>query len=162
MVPIRVGVISDTHCSGADDLAPELVEDLAHVDLIVHVGDYTGKKLVDDLRGLGEFRGVYGNMDPPAVRSVLPEREVVELGGKRIGLVHGWGSPIGLQTRALDCFSDVDAVVYGHSHMARSEVVDGVLAFNPGSASGRFPALRKSYGVLIIEETIQSEIVTIG
>lgn len=162
MVPIRVGVISDTHCSGVADLPPELVEGLKRVDLIVHVGDYTGKKLVDDLQGLGAFRGVYGNMDPPAVRTILPEKEVVELGGKRIGLVHGWGSSTGLQKRALDCFSDVDAVLYGHSHMARSEVVDGVLVFNPGSASGRFPALRKTYGVLLVEETIQSEIITIG
>ena len=162
MVPIRVGVVSDTHCSGVADLPAELVRALANVDLIVHVGDYTGKKLVDDLQGLGAFRGVYGNMDPPAVRVVLPEKEVLELGGKRIGLVHGWGAPVGLQKRALDCFSDVDAVLYGHSHMARSEVVDGVLVLNPGSGSGSFPARRKTYGVLVIEETIRSEIVTIG
>ena len=162
MAPTRVGVVSDTHCSGMADLPPELIDGLALVDLIVHVGDYTGKKLVDDLRDFGVFKGVYGNMDPPAVRMILPEKEVVEVGGKRIGLVHGWGSPAGLQERALECFSDVDAVLYGHSHMAGSEVVGGVLVFNPGSANGRFPALRKTYGVLLIDQTIRSEIVTIG
>ena len=157
-----MGVISDTHCSGIGDLPPELVEGLTHVDLIVHVGDYTGKKLVDDLQGLGEFRGVYGNMDPPAVRTILPEKEVVEVGGKRIGLVHGWGAAAGLQKRALGCFSNVDAVLYGHSHTASSEVIDGVLVFNPGSASGRFPAARKTYGVLLVDEAIEGKIVTIG
>ena len=162
MALITVGVVSDTHCSGMADLPPELVKGLAHVDVIVHAGDYTGKKLIDDLQGLGTFRGVHGNMDPPAVRNILPEREVLQLGGKRIGLVHGWGAPVGLQKRALDCFSDVAAVIYGHSHMAGSEVIDGVLMFNPGSACGKFPALRKTYGVLRVEETIGSEIVTIG
>jgi putative phosphoesterase len=162
MREIRLGVLSDTHVSSMADLPAEIVEGLRHVDRILHAGDYTGMKLVDDLRLLGDFRGVCGNMDPLAVRGVLPEKDVVEVNGRRLGLVHGWGAPLGLQRRALGCFSDVDAVIYGHSHMAKSEDVDGVLLFNPGSATGRFPALGKTYGILTIGNAIRGEIVAVG
>jgi predicted phosphodiesterase len=35
------------------------------------------------------------------------------------------------------------------------------LFFNPGSASGKFPAMRKTYGILTIEESIDWRVVTI-
>jgi len=55
----------------------------------------------------------------------------------------------------------VDAVLYGHTHIAKIETVGGILFFNPGSAMGRFPALRKTYGILVIGESLQGEIITI-
>ena len=64
-----IGVLSDTHASGIEQLPEKLVESLREVDLIIHLGDFTGKGLLSDLRGLGDFRGVSGNMDSPAVRA---------------------------------------------------------------------------------------------
>jgi predicted phosphodiesterase len=46
------------------------------VDLIIHAGDYKSKNLLDQLRDLGNLKGVYGNMDPEEVRRELPEKEI--------------------------------------------------------------------------------------
>lgn len=161
MGTVKVGVVSDSHVSKIDQLPSKLVDGLKEVDLIVHLGDYTGKELLDSLRGLGDFRGVFGNMDPSALRSELPEKEVIEANGKRLGLIHGWGAPWGIHKKIKDRFKGVDAVLYGHTHIAKIETVGGILFFNPGSATGRFPALRKTYGILVIEESLQGEIITI-
>jgi len=158
---MKIGVVSDSHVSKIDQLPPKLVDGLKEVDLIIHLGDYTGKELLDGLRGLGDFRGVFGNMDPSSVRAELPEKEVIEANGKRLGLIHGWGAPWGIHKKIKDRFSGVDAVLYGHTHIAKIETVGGILFFNPGSAMGRFPALRKTYGILVIEESLQGEIITI-
>ena len=161
MGTVKVGVVSDSHVSKIDQLPSKLVDGLKEVDLIVHLGDYTGKELLDSLRGLGDFRGVFGNMDPSALRLELPEKEGIEANGKRLGLIHGWGAPWGIHKKIKDRFEGVDAVLYGHTHIAKIETVGGILFFNPGSATGRFPALRKTYGILVIEESLQGEIITI-
>jgi len=159
---MKIGVVSDTHVSRIDQLPTRLIDSLKEVDLIVHLGDYTGRELLDGLRRLGDFRGVFGNMDTSAVRAELPEKEVMDVNGKRLGLIHGWGAPWGIHKKIKDRFKGVDAVLYGHTHMAKNELVDGILFFNPGSATGRFPALRKTYGILVIEESLQGEIIAIG
>ncbi|HEY49141.1 MAG TPA: metallophosphoesterase family protein [Dehalococcoidia bacterium] len=158
---MKIGVVSDTHVSRVDQLPANLLEMLEEVDLVVHLGDYTGIELLDGLRSLGDFRGVFGNMDSSEVRAELPEKEVIELGGKRLGLIHGWGAPSGIHGRIKDRFGSVDAVLYGHTHMAENELVWGTLFFNPGSATGRFPAESKTFGILVIEESIQGEIIAI-
>ncbi len=158
---MKIGVVSDTHVSRIDQLPPKLVDALKEVDLIVHLGDYTGKELLDGLRELGDFRGVFGNMDTSSVRAELPEKEVVDVNGKRLGLIHGWGAPWGIHKKIKDSFKGVDAVLYGHTHMAKNELVEGILFFNPGSATGKFPALRKTYGILAIGDSLRGEIITI-
>lgn len=158
---MRVAVLSDTHLSGIDQLPPKLLDGLGAVDLIVHLGDYTGEGLLEGLRSLGEFRGVRGNMDPPLLRGMMPETEVLEIGGKRLGLIHGWGAPWGLQKRVRGRFKGVDAILYGHTHLAASDIVEGTMFLNPGSASGKFPAMHKTYGILTIEESIEWQIVAV-
>ncbi|UCC59863.1 MAG: metallophosphoesterase family protein, partial [Dehalococcoidia bacterium] len=103
-----------------------------------------------------------GNMDPEAVREELPKEDVLELGGKKLGLTHEWGTPWVMHGRNSDRFKGVDVVLYGHTHIATIESVDGVLYFNPGSAVGKFPALRKTYGVITIERSVRGEIIEIG
>ena len=158
---MRIGVLSDTHASRIEQLPDKLIDVLRNVDLIVHLGDYTGKGLLDDLRGLGDFRGVYGNMDPEVIRESLPEEDIVEVGGIKLGLIHGWGAPGGMRGRIGNCFKGVDAVLHGHTHIAKNETVDGVLYLNPGSAAGKFPALRKTFGIITIERSVRGEIIEI-
>jgi len=156
---MEIGVLSDTHVLEIGQLPEGLVRCLAEVDLIVHLGDYTGKEVLDGLRRLGDFRGVRGNMDPVSIRQELPETDVLEVEGKRIGLIHGWGPPFGMEEKVRSRFSDVDAILYGHTHMPANQVQDGVLLFNPGSATGRFPAVRMTYGILCVMDSIRGEIV---
>ena len=158
---MKIGVLSDTHVSEIGQLPQSLVRRLAEVDLIVHLGDYTGKEVLDGLRRLGNFRGVRGNMDPASVRQELPETDMLEVEGKRIGLIHGWGSPTGMEEKVRSRFSDVDAILYGHTHMPANRVQDGVLLLNPGSATGRFPAVRQTYGILSVMDSIRGEVITI-
>jgi len=156
-------VISDTHTDSIDALPSELLEELLHADLFIHAGDFTGKQLVDDLRKLGKLRGVYGNIDGPEVRRELPEIDTIEAGGFRIGVNHPaeGGSPTNIEQRIRRKFQNVQAIVHGHSHRTKNEVKDGVLWFNPGSATGKFPAVKKSYGRLTVDDEIRGEIIDI-
>src|SRR4030042_1499973 len=133
---MRRGVLSDTHLHRVSkDLREILDQHLSQVDVLFHVGDYTSPVVVDFLSSKN-FHGVYGNMDPIDIRTVLPEKKIVEIGGFRFCLIHGWGSPRGLEERVLTQFNEVDVIVYGHSHRAMNEMVHGGLFFNPGAARG--------------------------
>lgn len=156
---MKLAVLSDTHASRLSHLPRSLVDGLSGADLIIHLGDCTGKGLVDDLRALGDFRGVAGNMDGPEIRAELPDEAVLELGGRKLAITHGRGDKQGLRQRLERRFKDVDIVLYGHTHQAAQEWVGDVLFFNPGSAAGKFPALRKTYGVIDLGESVRAEIV---
>ena len=158
---MKIGVISDTHTNSLDRLPRKLLDELSGTDLIIHAGDYTEKKLLDDLRNLGRFVGVYGNMDSWEIRRELPAIENIDAAGFRIGLNHPaeGGAPFDLEKRLRPKFKEVHVIVYGHSHQTKNEVKDGILYFNPGSATGTFPALKKTFGILYIEKEVRSEII---
>ncbi|WP_287154786.1 metallophosphoesterase [Candidatus Solincola tengchongensis] len=157
----RVVAISDTHIPKVkEDLPPSLVEALQGADLIVHAGDLVDISVLDRLRELGTVVAVAGNMDYPSVRAVLPEARVVEVEGKRIGVTHGSGPPLGIERRVLSRFAGVDAVVFGHTHSAHLEERKGVLLVNPGTPNDRRFSRRLSYALLEVdEEGIRPEIV---
>lgn len=156
---MRIGVLSDTHIQQVSKDFRDLLErHFSQVDALFHVGDYTSPVVVDFLSSK-DFCGVYGNMDPFSIKAVLPEKRIVELAGFRFGLIHGWGSPRGLEERVLAQFNDVDVIVYGHSHRAVNEVVQGVLLFNPGTASGFSSSGVHTIGILKCGDTVEGEIV---
>lgn len=137
-----------------------MVEELGKADLIIHAGDFTGHQLVEDLRKFGKLRGVYGNIDGPDVRALLPDIDIVEAESFRIGVNHPaeGGSPMTIEQRIRKKFQNVQVIIHGHSHRTKNEMKDGILWFNPGSATGKFPASKKSYGVLTIDDEIRGEI----
>ena len=159
---MKICVISDTHARYVSELPPALVSVLRKADIIVHLGDYNTIELVNELKKMGNFWGVAGNHDFAKIRAVLPETDILEINGKRLGLVHGNGSsfPRGLQKglRARFNGDKIDAILYGHTHVTRNRIIDDILYFNPGSAAGRFPAYRSSYGVLTVDGTIKGDI----
>lgn len=155
MCVIRIGVVADTHC-------PEFLEELPHglferlhgVDLILHAGDVGGPggvATLDRLREIAPVEAVRGDHDRGL--SGLPRTRVVNVSGRRIGLIHGNRSrpleeattlvatlglgliaPRGRQERWVRRqFHDVDVIVYGHTHHAAATEMDGVLVFNPGA-----------------------------
>lgn len=149
---MKVGVISDSHVYSLVELPEKLVAALAEVDLIVHAGDFVAKGVLDGLKRLGEVRAVRGNMDSEELRRALPEKELLEIEGHRVGVIHGWGSPHGIDERVGNAFDEVDIIIYGHSHHAQNETKNGVLFFNPGPA-------RDSFGILTIEKEVSGEII---
>ena len=160
---MRIGVISDTHTNSLDRLPRKVIDELSGVDLIIHAGDYTEKKLLDDLRKLGNFKGVYGNMDSGEIRRELPAVDAIEVGRFRIVVNHPaeGGAPFGLEERLRAKFQNVHAIIFGHTHQVRSEMKSEILYFNPGSATGTFPAFKKTFGILTVENDIRGEIVKI-
>ncbi len=149
---MKIGVISDTHMRSPDEIPLETITALSGVDLIVHTGDFVALEVHEGLRRLGEVKAVQGNMDSIEIKSILPEKELIIVNGKKIGVIHGSGPPQGIERRIRDQFEDVDVILYGHTHDAKNEVIEGVLFFNPGSA-------RQSYGILVINDDVKGEII---
>ena len=112
----RIGVLSDSHVKSLDALPKQLIDTLATVDLIVHAGDFTALQVYEDLKRLGETKAVRGNMDNEDIRGLLPETEQLVIEGKKVGVVHGFGAPWGIEERVRAKFDDVDVIIFGHSH----------------------------------------------
>jgi uncharacterized protein len=131
----RVAVISDTHLPrGARRLPESCLDRLQRADAILHAGDIASVGALAELQALGPpVHAVYGNVDEPALRLVLPEERVVELGGARIGMVHISGGLDLLVRRFPGCA----AVVFGHSHLPVVERRGGTWLLNPGSPTER-------------------------
>lgn len=155
----RIGVISDTHLYEMDPgLAGRVGQAWGEVSLALHAGDLVRLSVLDGLPA-PRVEAVCGNMDDHVIAQSLPDRKVVTVEGKRIGLIHGWGSPMGLAGRVAEVFDGVDAIVFGHSHRPMNAVKNGVLFFNPGSASRNFFG-GASVGVLSVgPEGISGEII---
>jgi putative phosphoesterase len=147
----RIGVVADTHCPEFLDRLPQRIfEVLQGVDLVIHAGDIVSEATLEELRRLAPVEAVRGDHD----RSLtgLPVSREITVEGKRVVVVHGershwleepntliWTLSLGYirphrgLARALRRrFPDADAIVYGHTHQARVDTIDGVLLFNPG------------------------------
>ncbi len=157
---MRIAVISDTHTDSINTLPRRLVDQLSAFDIIIHAGDFTGKTLLDDLRKLGHFRGVHGNADDPDVKRELPGIDTIEAGGFRIGLNHpAEGGNGNLEDRLRRKFQNVQVIIHGHTHRTKNESKEGILWFNPGSATGTFPARKKTYGTLTLDKEVRGELI---
>lgn len=159
---MKIGVISDTHLRHCDEKLRIIAEShFREVDMILHAGDMVALEVLDAFAGR-EVRAVCGNMDGRDVRDALGEKMLIEAGGFRIGLIHGWGMPFGIEKKLRKQFDHIDCLVYGHTHQARMEVRDGVLYFNPGSATDRRFTKKNSIGILEIGERIRGKIIDIS
>jgi uncharacterized protein len=136
---VRVAVLSDTHMPrGARRLPESCLERLRVADLILHGGDFSRVSVLDELRALGPpVRAVCGNADEPALRELLPEELVLEVGGVRIGMTHVPGPAAGRAARLVRRFPDCAAIVFGHTHLPQVERHGPVWLLNPGSPTER-------------------------
>ncbi len=159
---MKIGVISDTHIPvNTSGLPPELVGSLKGCNIILHAGDLTEPSVLEDLKKISKVEAVCGNMDSGKVRSMLDDKKILKLGGKKICLMHGYGSPENLINILKKEFLDEkpDVVVFGHSHVPVNEHIEGVLFFNPGSATDTVFAPYRSYGIIEIRNgKIKSDI----
>ena len=103
-------------------------------------------------------------MDPCGIKEELPRSDVFELMGFKIGVTHPpeGGAPFRLKKRVRSKFEQVDVIIYGHSHWTKNEVIHDVLYFNPGSITGKFPARRKTLGVLRIGKEVNGKIIKVS
>lgn len=148
----RVGLMADSHVGEFLDAMPQpALEALSGCALILHAGDLSTPAALQELDALAPVVAVRGDHDVGLEQ--LPLRVTVDVGGWRIGLVHGslgrawdtgtalaqWaaGRPLPWRTplhhRLAAGMGRVDAVVYGHWHVAAADRVGSVLCVNPGA-----------------------------
>lgn len=148
-----VGVISDTHGL----LRPEAVVALQGSDYIIHAGDIEDPAILARLNEIAPVTAVRGNVDHGSWTEKIPETNVLEVEGVSIYVLH-----ILDQLDVKPEAAGFAAVVYGHSHMPKSETKDGVLYFNPGSAGPRRFNLPVSLGKLLIEHgEVRAELISL-
>jgi predicted phosphodiesterase len=75
-------------------------------------------------------------------------------------LIHGGGSPFGIESRIRGEFDEVDAIVYGHTHTPANHQVKNIYFFNPGSPTRSF-IHKATLGILHLGEKIEGEITKI-
>lgn len=139
-------VISDTH--GNLPLAFKAHSMSEPVDIIFHLGD--GSDDVDLMRGVLDVPvvNVAGNCD---IGSSAPRELIWECGGKRILLAHGDAYRVKsglmkLEQRGRE--TGVDAVLFGHSHLATCELRSELLLLNPGTLT--HACIKRTFAVMNI------------
>jgi putative phosphoesterase len=158
---MKIGVISDTHLKEPYAEFKKVIElRFKDVEKIFHAGDFVDWSIAEYLSSQKELIAVYGNMDSYDIRKAFPEKRVIELQGFKIGLIHGGGSPFGIESRIRGEFDEVDAIVYGHTHTPANHQVKNIYFFNPGSPTRSF-IHKATLGILHLEEKIEGEIIKI-
>jgi uncharacterized protein len=158
---MKIGVISDTHLKGVNSRLIEIYTTyFSNVDMIIHAGDAVSAEVLEFL-GKKPLHAVQGNMDSEEIKNWLPVKETFEIEGFLIGLIHGWGSPFGIEKRIRPEFKNAQFVIYGHSHRAVNHIRDGVVFFNPGTATGFSVHGVHSIGILEIGSKIEGSIIEI-
>jgi len=158
---MKIGVLSDTHLSEPSSEFKKMIEfHFRDVEKIFHAGDFVDWSIPEYLSGVRELIAVCGNMDPPPVQKAFPYKRVIEIGGFRIGLIHGGGPPFGIESRIRVEFDELNAIVYGHTHTPANHLVKNIYFFNPGSPTRSFWH-SATLGILTIGEKIAGEIINI-
>ena len=158
---MKIGVISDTHLDNfSEHLGERILKHFKGVDMILHAGDVVELSVLDFFADK-EVKLVAGNMDSWEIKQSAPIKQVIQIEGYKLGLIHGWGSPVGIEDRILKEFDDIDILVYGHTHNAASFTKSGVQFFNPGSPTDKRFTTKNTIGILNIGNQISSQIITI-
>jgi len=162
---MRLGIISDTHIpERAKEIPKEILEDFKSVDMIIHLGDLIDLSVLKELKSAcQDVKAVWGNMDPPEVRNELPQKEILKIENHKVGIMHGYGAPNNLIDLMTSSFKNdlVDIIIFGHSHTAFNKEINGILFFNPGSATDKEFSPYNSYGIIEINDKVEAKIVRI-
>lgn len=135
----RLLLISDTHIPGRAKRLPDQVLRAADAaDLVIHAGDWVAASVLDELETHGETVGVFGNNDGADLRARLPEVARRTIDDVRFAVVHETGDAKRREARMDAAFSDVDVLVFGHSHIPwNTTTPQGLRLLNPGSPTDR-------------------------
>ena len=156
---MKILVISDTHrdvssLRNALDSNPDIRHVFHLGDLVADVeavmGDYPDREL-HCVRGNNDFNPAY------------PLTGIEKLNGRTIYYTHGHSQRVhsnlsGLLKEAQQYGADI--VLFGHTHVALAQEVDGIYFFNPGSTS-RPRVGERSYGIIELSDELLFVHVTI-
>lgn len=161
---IKIGILSDTHLPGPNDLFQEQAIACFHdVHMILHAGDLTDISVLDVFDGK-EVHAVHGNMCGFSTCTSLPQKKTIRVGSFNIGLIHKAGNAYDFEKYLLDEFDDVACIVYGHTHKPTCHKIGSVLFINPGSfmQTSRYGA-PGTYAILeVADDTLRCHIHQVG
>ena len=140
-----IAILSDTHSL----LRPEVEEILKGCDHILHCGDIASLELAEKIRSFAPAYFVRGNADGEWAKEIPADR-IVELSGFRFYMVHN------IRHKEKD-LSDVDFVLFGHSHKYENRKEGNITYLNPGSCGPR----RFTQPVTMMLMTIENKAVQI-
>lgn len=130
---MKIGILSDTHTKVKK--AKECLELLLSngAEFIIHAGDIVELEILEMLRLCGKrYVCVYGNNDAHLVKyhndyNLVQEPYYFKLADTKFKLMHlpFYMSP------------DAEVIIYGHTHIFKSEFIKGKLFLNPGEACAR-------------------------
>jgi len=147
----KILVLSDTHLGESEGL-PELILQVGRsVDLIIHVGDFVSLRCFEELNQLAPLVGVRGNMDAGPLAARLPERYILELEDRSIGITHGHLADGNVLSGVRNMFQNTDLIIFGHTHIPFNGQIDGVRMFNPGSLTRPRATTLGTYGLVEME-----------
>jgi putative phosphoesterase len=148
-----LGVIADTHIPDRmrhlhPDILPIFRE--AGVEAILHAGDVSVPRILDQLGEVAPVYAVRGNRDWFRLRQ-LPQSLTLNYEGLPVVLTHGYGSSWGylagklhylrhgirpewFMQRLKDSYPQAKVIVFGHIHLPINDWEGGQLFFNPGTA----------------------------
>ena len=149
----RFDVISDTH----GFLAPELLNELAGADAIVHAGDICSPSDLRTLETIAPVRLCLGNNDWAYDYGPMVKDRVVFVGGDLKWQLAHYRRRLNLQM--------CDIAIFGHTHtpVIERDEWTGTLVMNPGSPT--YPRRsRPSMGRIYVDDgrVVDAEIVTLG
>ncbi len=108
---------------------------------------------------MASLEAISGNCDLPEITAVFPPRKIIDLDGRKIGLMHGRGASsytIGTAKREFE--GKVDIALFGHTHASCHFRSGPTLFFNPGSLTeGRGNST--GYGKLHLEKEPWVEVI---
>ncbi len=151
----HIGVISDTHIPHFKKLPEAVWEHFAGVELIIHAGDLSVLSVIAELETIAPVVAVQGNVEEDEVIRKLPIKREIAVGYCRIGIVHILGDASSRVRMARQEFPNAQCVVFGHSHIPYNQEHDGLLLFNPGSATDRRRQLKCSIGLLHVDDEMR-------
>ena len=121
----RIAVLSDTHGL----LRQEVLDAIAGCDAIIHGGDINKPEIIQRLQEIAPVYVVRGNNDKEWAEHI-PATLTFQIEDCRFFLVHN-------KKEVPKDLTDIDAVIFGHSHKYFEENIDGRLWLNPGSCGKR-------------------------
>ncbi len=128
-MPIRVGLISDTHGL----VRASALHALEGVGLILHAGDVGGRDVLIELAALAPVQAVYGNVDDIHTPELEAHRWL-ELEGWKVHVSHGHEVGRPSPDILLRRYPEADILVFGHTHRAVMHRAGMRLVVNPGAA----------------------------
>lgn len=117
----RIAVLSDTH----GILRPEVIDIVKTCEIIMHGGDVGKPEIIEQLNAVCKTYVVRGNVDKDWAEN-LEKELTIELFGFRMYMVHN-------KKQIRKDLTDVDFIIYGHSHRYEVKKEKNFTYLNPGS-----------------------------